>query len=275
MTTPHEQLETRRDIFWHKYLQRPYRLHMTDHGGDGPIIIFLHGLASSSATWNFLIPLLKDNYRCITIDLVGFGESPKPQWYAYTMEDHVRDIHATIKRLKLRQPVILVGHSLGSLLATRYARLHQERISRLVLVSPPVYGLPETISSRTARQRTSLYLRAYRFLRTHKRVTPQNIIRLSRILPQMKFLTLNTATWIPFIRSLEQCIENQTIVQDIAEVTAPVDIFYGIFDEVIVPYNIKQLSKLKDVTIHPLRVDHNVGSRYAAVIARNLNNSKV
>lgn len=270
MHTAKQPLESRGDIFWHKVLRRPYRLHVTDHGGDGPPILFLHGLASSSATWEHVLPLLRSQYRCITIDLIGFGQSPKPQWYAYSMDDHIRDIHAAIRRLRLGRPAILVGHSLGSLLATRYARLHQERVHRLVLISPPVYAPLGTIESRVARQRTSLYLRAYRFLRTHKRVTPENIIKLSRILPQMKFLTLNMATWIPFIRSLEQCIENQTVVQDIAEVRAPINIFYGIFDEVIVPYNIRQLAKLPDVTIHPLKVDHNVGKRYAAAIARQL-----
>ncbi len=268
IATPHT--ETRRSLMWHKHLKRPYRLKVHDHGGNGPVVILLHGLASSSANWEHLVPLLKDKHRCITIDLVGFGESPKPQWYGYTIEDHIRDIHGTIKLLHLKHPVTLVGHSLGSLLATRYARLHPKRISRLVLLSPPVYMPLDTIESRSARQRTSLYLRAYRFIRTHRRVTPQNVIRLSRILPPMKFLVLNAATWIPFIRSLEQCIENQTIIEDIKHVRCPVEIFYGIFDEVIVPYNIKKLAAIREVTIHPLIVNHVVGKRYAQTVAETL-----
>ncbi len=259
--------ETKRSLVWHKYLRRPYQLTIHDHGGSGPVIILLHGLASSSANWIHLIPLLKHNYRCITIDLVGFGDSPKPQWYAYTMEDHLRDIHAAIKRLRLTTPFTLVGHSLGSLLATRYTREHPGRIKHLVLLSPPVYMQLDAIASRSARQRTSLYLRAYRFIRTHRRITVENVLRLSRILPQMKFLVLTASTWVPFIRSLEQCIENQTIVADIKHVSCPVDIFYGMFDQVIVPYNIKQLAKIREVTIHPLKVDHIVGKRYAQAIA--------
>src|SRR5438309_2125972 len=102
------------DMFWHKYLRRPYKLHIVDHGGTGPVIILLHGLASSSANWEPLIPLLKDRFHCISIDLVGFGDSPKPQWYEYTMDEHIACIHRTIRSLRLKKRFTLVGHSLGS-----------------------------------------------------------------------------------------------------------------------------------------------------------------
>ncbi len=259
-----------KDKIWHKYLGRPYYLHVTDYGGDGPVIVFLHGLGSSSANWAKLIPLLQAHYRCISVDLIGFGESPKPTWYGYTMEEHLRSIHKTLDNMHLLQPYILVGHSLGSLLATRYASSYGQRISRLILLSPPVYAPLHTIENRSARNRTSMYLRAYKFLRTHPRATPENMQRLGRILPQLKSLQLNTETWDPFIRSLEQCIENQTLLIDIRNVTAPIDIFYGIFDEVIVPYNIRQLPNIRDITLYPLRVNHIIGKRYALAVAKIL-----
>lgn len=257
-------------VVWHRYLRRPYRLHTYDHGGRGPVIIFLHGLGSSSANWDLLIPLLKKHYRCISMDLIGFGDSPKPQWYAYTMDEHLRDIRYTISKLRIRKSFTLIGHSLGSLLATRYARRYPNQIKRLILLSPPVYAPLGAIASRAARQRTSMYLKAYRFLRTNKRFTPDNIIKLTKIIPYFKFLSLDPSTWIPFIRSLEQCIENQTVVEDIKEVTAPIDIFFGTFDEVVVPYNVRQLASLRDVNLHPLTVSHEVSKRYAAAVAKLL-----
>ncbi|MDB5182201.1 MAG: alpha/beta hydrolase, partial [Candidatus Saccharibacteria bacterium] len=258
------------DLLWHKYLRRPYKLSTFDHGGRGPVIILLHGLASSSANWEPLLPLLKDHYHCISIDLVGFGDSPKPQWYKYTMEEHIRDIHRTISSLKLSEPFTLVGHSLGGLIATRYARMLPDHVSRLVLLSPPVYGPLDSIRDRSARSRTSMYLRAYRYLRTNKKVTLQNFIRLSRIIPPLKFLILSPATWTPLIRSLEQCIENQTIIEDIVHVKARVDIFFGTFDEVVVPYNVRQLATIREVTLYPLKVNHMVGKRYAQAVAKVL-----
>lgn len=262
------------DLFWHKYLRRPYRLNVYDYGGDGPVIIFLHGLGSSSANWDPLIPLLKNKYRCISIDLIGFGNSPKPQWYRYTMEDHIRDIRRTIRGLGLHEPFILVGHSLGALIATRYARLLPKHIHRLILLSPPVYGPLDHINNRSARSRTAMYLKAYKFMRTSKRITPDNMMRLTRIVPYFKFLIVNRATWLPMTRSLEQCIENQTIIQDIVKVQAPVDIFFGSFDEVVVPYNVRQLASVRDVTLHPLKVTHVVTKRYAEAVAKVMNAKK-
>jgi len=256
------------DRLLHRWLHRPYRLHTIDHGGQGPVIVLLHGLASSSANWDHLIPLLKDSYRCVTIDLLGFGESPKPQWAGYTMDDHLRAIHVTIRHLHLKTSYTLVGHSLGSLLATRYTRMHNRQVKRLVLLSPPVYAPLYTIQSRTARQRTSMYLKAYKYLRSSKRSTPENIARLRRILPQVRFLELNQDTWVPFVRSLERCIESQTLIDDIRHVAAPTDVFFGNMDEVIVPYNVKQLAKIRAVNLYPLNVHHAVTKRYAAAIAR-------
>lgn len=218
-------------------------------------------------TWDDLVPQIKDFYRPITIDLLGFGNSPKPQWAAYDMDDHIRSLEYTIARLRLRGEFTLVGHSLGSLLTTRYARMHHEQVGRLVLLSPPAYAPLYTIQNRAARQRTQLYLKAYRFLRSHPRVTPENINKLQVILPQLKFLTLNTDTWLPFTRSLEHCIEQQTLSDDLRHTDAPTDIFFGIFDEVVIPYNVKQLAKIRDVSLHPLNVQHAVTKKYATAVA--------
>lgn len=256
-----------KELLFNKLLRRPYRLHVVDHGGKGPVIFFLHGIASSSTNWEHVVPLLKQEFRCITIDLLGFGNSPKPNWIGYTVHDHIKSIHATIRTLRIRQPYILVGHSMGSLLAARYAALHPKYVQKLALIAPPVYLHPEKIPSPGARRRTSAYLTAYRFIRTHKRITSQNVVRLARILPLPKAFVMDETTWLPFIRSLEHCIENQTIVHDIEKVDVPIDVFYGIFDQFIVASNVKMLATKPNVTLYPLRVDHAVSKRFAKNIA--------
>src|SRR5882757_2980845 len=258
------------DTLWHRYLRRPYRLRVKDHGGDGPVIIFLHGIAASSDKWGYLIPLIKDGYHCITIDLVGFGKSPKPQWYEYTMDDHLRSIHHTIKGLGLKQPYTLAGHSLGSLLASRYAWLSPRSVSRLLLFSPPVYAPLDSILSKAARARNQLLLKIYQFLRTNPRMTPDNFKRLSYILPLPKSVWRLPETRVPFLRTLEHCIETQTISEDLSYLNIPIDIFYGSLDQVVVAYNIRQL-KNEAVQIHGIRgVNHDIGKRYAAVAGKFL-----
>ncbi len=258
------------DTIIHKLLGRPYRLKVHDHGGSGPVIIMLHGIASASSNWDLLIPQLKKEYRCITVDLLGFGDSPKPQWLDYTTDDHVKSIHATIQSLHIRQPYILMGHSLGGILATRYARLHGRHIRRLILLSSPIYLPLEQLTNKRARRKTSVYLRAYRFLRTHKRITARNVARLARILPLPKAVVLNEDVWLPFIRSLENCIETQTLVNDLKNTTVPTTVFYGTFDEFIVQPNMKLLDSMTHITLRPLRVTHYVGKRYSRLVANEL-----
>lgn len=254
--------------FWHKTLRRPFRLHATSHGeADKPVIVLLHGIAASSEDWGKLIPLLTPYYRCITIDLLGFAQSPKPQWADYTMQDHSRSLRYTLRQLGISGPFVLAGHSLGSLLATYYVRNYPQQISRLLLLSPPVYPPLETIQKKFALKRTNLLLNIYKFLRTHPRMTPENIRRLSFIVPVPRSITTYPETWVPFFRSLERCIEQQTIMEDIREITVPIDIFYGSLDTVVVGDNVLQLAHDKTVRMHTFRGNHGIGRIYAKTVA--------
>jgi pimeloyl-ACP methyl ester carboxylesterase len=259
------------DQFWHGTLRRPYKLYSKDHGGNGPVVVLLHGIAASSDDLREVVAALQDHYHIITIDLLGFGRSPKPQWAQYHMSTHIRHIEAALSRIYPRGEFILIGHSLGSLLATRLARRHPHRVARLLLLSPPVYPPLNTITSPAARRRTALYFRLYKFLRLHPRVSAKNFERLKRILPLPRSVVRNPATWLPFERTLEHCIEQQTIMADITAVRLPVDIFYGTLDGVIVPYNIEALEHLQGVSVHRLpRQNHDLTRRYAAQVAKLL-----
>lgn len=88
--------------------------------GQGRPIIFLHGIGSSSATWNNVIAELGDGYQSIAIDLMGHGESPVPDDPAeYSRDAALGDIDDAITTLSARP--ILVGWSLGGYLALAHA----------------------------------------------------------------------------------------------------------------------------------------------------------
>src|SRR5690606_9629561 len=136
--------------------------------GTGPAVVMVHGIASSWVTFENVVPLLKDTHRLVAIDLLGFGQSPAPDDIEYTIDEHVAALRRTIRRrLGRRTPFTLVGHSMGSLIATRYAARYSDRIQQLVLVSPPVYLPPEAFSDPAHRVQMGLYLRAYEFLRSN------------------------------------------------------------------------------------------------------------
>ncbi len=261
---------SRLSALWDRLRGRPAipLLHVAGDVGEGPVIILLHGIASSAATFRNLIPLLDEHYRCISLELLGFGESPVPEHATYTIEEHVASINATIDSLKLGAPFILVGHSLGSLLAARYTAQYPRQVSRLVLVSPPVYIAPAAIGNPQVRARVGAYLRAYEFLRANKDFTMASAATLSRLLNLGKALEVTERNWNPFILSLKNCIESQTTVSDIAAVRVPIDVVYGALDQFIAPGTMQIIEQMRHVTMHRVEVnDHLVRPRLARAVA--------
>ncbi|TFD09654.1 MULTISPECIES: alpha/beta fold hydrolase [unclassified Cryobacterium] len=261
---------------------RPPLLHVATDAGSGPVVILVHGIASSSVTFYEVIPMLTPNHRVIAVDILGFGQSPAPDGCEYRLEDHVGALAATIRSLKLKEPFVLVGHSLGSLISTRYAAMERHGrfraawrrlaargpVSRLLLVGPPVYLSPSDIGDPRVRARVSAYLRAYDFLRANKEFTLANAAIMSRLLPKGIF-ELTEKTWTPFIKSMEHCIESQTVVSDIASLTVPVDVIYGAFDAFIAQGSMTVIERMRHVTMHRVEAnDHIIRKRLARVLVK-------
>ncbi|PZD75153.1 Haloalkane dehalogenase [Acaryochloris thomasi RCC1774] len=111
--------------------------------GEGPVVLFLHGNPTSSYLWRNIIPYVSDNHRAIAIDLIGMGDSDKPD-IDYTFSDHTAYLDGFIKALNLTD-ITLVVHDWGSALGMRYARLNEDNVSGLVFmeaVIPPAFPAP-------------------------------------------------------------------------------------------------------------------------------------
>lgn len=114
--------------------------------GKGSPIVLLHGFLASSHYFKFLRRRLAVTHTVISIDLLGFGKSPKPA-STYTYEEQVAAIHATLARLGVTS-FVLAGHSLGALVALRYALVYPEQVTRLGLFQPPMYhSLPQALET--------------------------------------------------------------------------------------------------------------------------------
>jgi pimeloyl-ACP methyl ester carboxylesterase len=248
--------------------RRAPRLHIAGDEGEGPVVVLVHGIASSSVTFKNLVPLLEPSHRVISIDILGFGRSPTPPDAEYTMEEHVDALHATIRALRLREPFVLVGHSLGSLIVARYAAQHPGVLSRLVLVGPPIYGTPAEIGDRRVRSRVSAYLRAYEYVRSNKEFTIFNARMLARLLPIKGVFEITEKNWEPFVKSLENCVESQTAVSDLARVRVQVEVVYGTLDAFIAPGSLAVIGSMRHVTMHRVEAnDHIIRKRLARVVA--------
>jgi pimeloyl-ACP methyl ester carboxylesterase len=105
--------------------------------GNGTPVILIHGLAASLHDWDDLIPQLAANgYACYAPDLLGHGESPKLDSRTYQMDWILEHFFGWMKSLRLTEPAILIGHSLGGHIALEYARRVSAWTRGLVLVNP-------------------------------------------------------------------------------------------------------------------------------------------
>jgi len=251
-----------------RWFRRAPVLHVAVDEGSGPPVVLLHGIASSYVTFANVIPLISDDHRVIALDLLGFGSSPSPDGATYSLEEHAAAVLRTLRRLKVRHPVVLVGHSMGALIAIRLAAIRPRRVGKLVVVSPPVYVTPDAVGDWRDRAALGAYLRVYDYLRSNKQFTMRAAAGLARLSPIKNLLEVSERNWTPFVLSLEHAIESQTTVSDLARVRAPIDLVYGSIDPFLAPAGIKLAESMRRVTAHRVEGgDHVIRKRMARVVA--------
>ena len=101
-------------------------------GGTGQPLVLLHGLASTHRIWDFVAPLLAQDFRVVALDQRGHGESAKPDG-GYDFATVAADLNGLLRALKIESP-ILVGHSWGGNVALEYAATYQADLGGLCLV---------------------------------------------------------------------------------------------------------------------------------------------
>ncbi|MEM3587473.1 MAG: alpha/beta hydrolase, partial [Candidatus Jordarchaeaceae archaeon] len=102
-----------------------------EEAGSGETIVFVHGLWVDRRCWLHQKKHFSKNFKVVTYDLRGHGESDKPS-KQYSVWTHGEDLYALIKHLELKQ-VNVVGHSMGGMVACVLAVRHPEVVKRLVL----------------------------------------------------------------------------------------------------------------------------------------------
>jgi pimeloyl-ACP methyl ester carboxylesterase len=106
--------------------------------GDGPPVVLIHGMAGSLRQWDYLMPkLAAQGFSAFALDLQGHGDSPKPKNLEhYHVEVLYEQLKCWIEQLRLSNPPLLVGHSLGGYLSLIYTIRHPENVHALVLTDP-------------------------------------------------------------------------------------------------------------------------------------------
>ncbi len=110
----------------------------TEIRGQGPPVVFLAGLPSTTHFWQGAFDPLAQTHRLIFVDALGFGRSPLPD-VEYKLEDHLNALRRTLVAQGAMRRVTFVAHSFGTLLAAYYAARHPDEVEHLFLLGAPVF----------------------------------------------------------------------------------------------------------------------------------------
>jgi len=232
--------------------------------GSGPVVVLLHGYLCSLRYWDALKPLLVERYTVVTIDLLGFGSSMKPADSAYDYAEHVAWIRRTVEECAGDRPIILAGHSMGALLALRYAAQYPDQVSRLLLVNMPLFANPA--QARRELSGTSLLYRVGLYWGLHLLIWP--LMRncwggfLMRQTLPLNFRGMETyvfaGTAEARARSLRNVIERQDIASDMWELRMPVALVVGKEDRAVYQQNVSQGECYRDCEVLMLDGGHHL-----------------
>ncbi|WP_372823178.1 alpha/beta fold hydrolase [Pseudoalteromonas shioyasakiensis] len=104
--------------------------------GDKPVVTLMHGKNFNAHYWTPTAQLLQSlGYGVLMPDQIGFGKSSKPTDYQYSFAALAHHTHALLESLNIKKSIVL-GHSMGGMLASRFALMHPNTTEKLILMNP-------------------------------------------------------------------------------------------------------------------------------------------
>lgn len=226
--------------------------------GAGEPIVLLHGYLSSSHYFKRLRKSLERSHTVIALDLLGFGKSPKPK-LNYTYTDHIDAIDYTLQKLGVQEPYALLGHSMGALVALRYATLRSTQVGKLLLFNPPLFtDKSQMIAEHMASAR---HYRLMLYSRARHALWP-----LLKLLPRNATASRTTINFTDTVRmskaaregSYHNVIGDAEVFETLAKLTVPTLLVNGIRDRYIYTQNLHTWTPPAAVDLRVVDADHHV-----------------
>ena len=198
-------------------------------------VVMIHGIASDSSTYNSALEYLENikhlsGVRFITYDLLGSGKSLKSDKLNYDYKEQLEALRNSIESLKLDVPLVLVGHSLGTFIVTRYADTYKGTVKKLVLISPPVFT--EADFKNPAFEFGLLMFRDTANIRNRGKMDER-----------------------AFENSMDDIVLDPRNYKVLANITTPTTMIYGNMDQLIAAYNIPRVAKQNPNHITTIEVE--------------------
>ncbi|MEK7355379.1 MAG: alpha/beta hydrolase [Bdellovibrionota bacterium] len=233
--------------------------------GSGPPIVFLHGLASSNRYWDKLIERFEKTNTIVAPDLLGFGRSPWPD-IDFTVADHLAALTPTIEQVIGNKKAIVVGHSLGAILALDYAIAYPDRVDRLILLSPPHVNSREDLEERLSSSSMFESVMAMNSFVAplacwfHESVGAKSVFMFRpfiRDLPEAVIEDVALHTWRSYNGSLEHLIIRQRLEALLEKTVRPVVIIVARFDRTADADGIAAIGRALNVPVRVVDGEHN------------------
>jgi len=194
--------------------------------GYGKALVFIHHLGGSSRSWKYVLPYFTDKYRVIAYDLRGHGRSEVVPG-AYKIQDHKNDLKELLNLLKVNKPV-LIGHSIGSLIAIDYA-LEEGNVDGLVLIGALVKAPAREIYERYLSISMNFGMRALAEYRRKNGEFTRHLTENPRAWSE--FLSIyQENTPLGFKYTVEGLLEAPDYTERLKEINSPVLVVYGTED---------------------------------------------
>lgn len=186
-------------------------------------VVMIHGIATDSRCYHKALKYLEgtmslQSIRFVTFDLLGSGKSRGSDRFNYDFDEQLTALHNSILRLKVRTPLVLVGHSMGTFIVTRYASMHKGSVQQLILLAPPVYTEKDLAS-----REFNLAMEGFRHALGAK---DRRVLKTKA-----------------FNNSMKNIVQDKNNYKTLANLKVPATLIYGEKDAIIASFNLKKLLK--------------------------------
>jgi pimeloyl-ACP methyl ester carboxylesterase len=218
-------------------LEDSIKLAYVDEGESEEVLIMIHGLGSNLQAWQKNIDGLKGQYRCIAIDLPGYGKSSKGM-HAYDMAFFAETVYQFIQQLKLDK-VSLIGHSMGGQIAIHTLLAHPQAATELLLLAPAGF---ETFTDKEGAFLTSVVTPEIIRATTEEQINNNFHLNFYEFPEDAQFMIDDrkkmraTEEYDHFCHMIPRCVKGmleQPVFSRLSELQLPVLVIYGENDALI------------------------------------------
>lgn len=241
--------------------------------GSGEPLVLPHGLGNNYSSWEFVLKHVDyTKWRVIALDLLGFGDAPKPAKAAYSPRDHAQAVMNTLDKLGVKKATF-AGHSMGCIVAIDIGAHWANRVESLVLLGAPLYkNAPKSSPLRKFTKAEGMYFSIFEIVQKNPDAVQAGGTIADELVPFVKGMEITEEVWPAYRKSLEHTIMQQKSYKQAQKLAIPTLFVNGLFDLFIIAKNTKLVRKHnKNVRIKNVLGPHELTPSQGKTVAKIIN----